>query len=112
MKAYVATLFLALATAMPAAAQDHPCAGAAIDQARKLLRFHLADPGLEQQIGDATKARRVGDVNVLKGKGKLDVLEVTADVYKASYRMRLLYARIPGSCTLMGQEIIEAGNPY
>lgn len=67
---------------------------------------------MEAQIADSTVVRRIADVPTLRGKGRLDVLEVTTDVYKASYRMRFLYAKALGSCTLLGQEIMEAGNPY
>ena len=51
-------------------------------------------------------------VKALKGNGRSDVLEVTGHVYKANYRMRLIYAQIKGSCLLMGQEILEASDPY
>jgi hypothetical protein len=51
-------------------------------------------------------------VKALKGNGRFDVLEVTGHVYKANYRMRLIYAQIKGSCLLMGQEILEASDPY
>jgi hypothetical protein len=99
-----------MAIAPPAHAADHACAAHAVEQARKLLRFHAGDTG--QAIGDATKARQLAPIRALKGNGQLDVLEVTSAIYKASYRMRFIYARIPGSCTLMGQEIVEASNPY
>jgi len=107
-------LVLALATlSTPTLAQaPHPCAVDALARAGKLIRFHLADAGMEGQIADGKVARRVADAPTLKGKGRLDVLEVTTDVYKASYRMRFLYAKGAGSCALLGQEIMEASNPY
>jgi hypothetical protein len=37
------------------------------------------------------------------GNGRFDVLEVLGHIYKADYRMRLIYAQIKGSCALMGQ---------
>ena len=40
----------------------------------------------------------------------LDVLEVWGSVYKAQYRMRFIYARLPGDCVLMGQEILESSS--
>lgn len=104
-------LFIALAG--PAQAQTpHACSGDALARARTLVRFHLADPGMEAQIADGTAARRIADVATLTGKGKLDVLEVTTDVYKARYRMRFLYAQLPGTCALLGQEILDASDPY
>jgi hypothetical protein len=39
------------------------------------------------------------------GQSRLKILE-------ADYRMRLIYAQIKGSCALMGQEILEASDPY
>ena len=36
-----------------------------------------------------------------------DVLEVWGYIAKGQYRMRLIYARLPGECVLMGQEIVE-----
>jgi hypothetical protein len=51
-------------------------------------------------------------VKALKGNSHFDVLEVWGHIYKADYRMRLIYAQIKGSCALMGQEILEASDPY
>ena len=41
-----------------------------------------------------------------------DVLEIEGYIYKGIYRMRFIYAQSPGSCTPMGQEIIELSDPY
>jgi hypothetical protein len=51
-------------------------------------------------------------IKALSGKGKFDVLQVWGAIYKADYRMRFVYAQIADSCTLMGQEILEASDPY
>jgi hypothetical protein len=51
-------------------------------------------------------------IKALKGNGKFDVLEVWGHIYKADYRMRFIYAQIKDSCTLMGEEILEASDPY
>jgi hypothetical protein len=51
-------------------------------------------------------------VKALAGAGRFDVLEVWGYIYKAQYRMRFLYAQIPDACVLMGQEILEASDPY
>ena len=61
-------------------------------------------------MGD--EVRELPAVKALKGSGKFDVLEVRGYIYKAEYRMRFIYAQIPDSCVLMGQEIIEASDPY
>ena len=56
--------------------------------------------------------KKIGTVKALRGKGTFDVLEVEGSVYKANYRLRLIFAQIPGSCLLMGQEILERSDPY
>lgn len=102
----------ALTFAAPALAADHPCAADAVAQGKKLLRFHAEDAATSNPVGDGTNVRVLPQINALKGQGKFDVLEITSHVYKASYRMRFIYARVKGSCLLMGQEILEASNPY
>lgn len=101
-----------VAWSAPPAAAAPRCADAAVAQAARLLRFHLGEAANTLQIAGGRRARGAGMVSTSRGKGRLDVLEVISDVYKAKYRMRLTYARIPGSCALMGQEIVEIGNPY
>ena len=92
----------------------HACAPDAIKRGKALLTLHFNDgqPGNPPlvDIGDAVKA--LPSVKALKGKGRFDVLEVWGYIYKAEYRMRFLYAQIPDACVLMGQEILEASDPY
>jgi hypothetical protein len=45
----------------------------------------------------------------INGKAQLDILEVTSNLYKATYRMRFCYLRGAGDCALAGQEIAEVG---
>jgi hypothetical protein len=33
-------------------------------------------------------------------------------IYRADYRMRFIYVQSKSDCALMGQEIIEVGDPY
>lgn len=106
-----ATLAVMLAAAGPSWAQaTHPCSGDAVEHARKLLTFHFDDDASDASVDDAAKP--VGTVKALRGEGRFDVLEVWGFIYKAEYRMHFLYAQIPGSCVLMGQEILEASDPY
>lgn len=101
-----------IALAPAAQAADHACAADAVARAKKLLRFH-AEGVQADTIGDATRTKLVAPVRALKGNGQFDVLEVTSHIYKAEYRMRFIYMRAKdASCTLMGQEILEASNPY
>jgi hypothetical protein len=106
-----AALVVTLAAA-PAGARTpvHPCAAHAAEQALKLLRLHTDSDERAEIFKE--RARTVGSIRALRGNGRLDVIEVPGGVYKASYRMRFIYAQIPGSCVLMGQEIIEESDPY
>jgi hypothetical protein len=107
-----ATLVLLSTTA--AAAETHPCAQDAIAKARPLLELHHGMK-LEELGTIDDKVKVLPPVKALKGKGKLDVLEVWGYIYKAEYRMRFIYIQgtKPGeSCGLMGQEILEMSNPY
>jgi hypothetical protein len=38
---------------------------------------------------------------------RFDVLEVWGHIYTGDYRMRLIHARLPDECVLMGQEALE-----
>lgn len=105
-------LVACLLSASAARAAEHACAADAVARAKKLLRFH-AEGVQADMIGDGTAAKVIAPVRTLKGNGLLDVLEVTSHIYKADYRMRFIYMRAKdASCTLLGQEILEASNPY
>lgn len=118
---HLALLFLIL-SATPSLAAEHACAGDARKRADMLLRFHFVmeagDPATKlasedvQNLGIDEKVTVLKPIKALVGKGKLDVLEVQGSIYKASYRMRFIYAQIKDSCALMGQEILEMSNPY
>jgi hypothetical protein len=97
-----------------AAAAPHPCADDAIARGEKLLQFHFSDgeAGLAENVGMGDEVTVLPPIKALKGKGKFDVLEVMGFIYKAEYRIRLIYAQIPDACVLMGQEILEASDPY
>jgi hypothetical protein len=89
----------------------HACAADAIAKAAPLLKLHFGiDPPQAMAIDDTVKV--LPPIRALKGNGRFDVLEVWGHIYKADYRMRFVYAQIRGSCVLMGQEVLEAGNPY
>jgi len=112
LKAFAASVAAATFFAFPALAQNAArpaCADEALKAAEKLLKFH-SDGDERAKVDD--KVRRIGTVKPLAGKGAFDVLEVEGTIYKGEYRMRLIYAQMPGSCVLMGQEILERGNPY
>jgi hypothetical protein len=110
MKAIIA-LLLFIATTAAARAQPHACAADAIAKADQLLRFHgEIQAGQPAAVDENVKV--LPPVKALRGNGRFDVLDVWGHIYKADYRMRLIYAQIKGSCALMGQEILEASDPY
>ncbi len=92
------------------AAPAHHCAADAVKQADKLLKFHSNND--DRATVDEQSVKVIGTVHALQGKGRFDVLEVEGSIYKGDYRMRLIYAQIPGDCVLMGQEILERSDPY
>jgi hypothetical protein len=102
------------ATGAQAQRAAHHCAGDAIARATPLLRLHFEIAPGEQAVNLSIddKVKVLAPVRALKGNGVFDVLEVWGFIYKTEYRMRFIYAQIKDSCTLMGQEIIEASNPY
>jgi len=81
------------------------CSAPAIEQARKLLSFH-ADGDDRIAIDKAVK-ELPSLKNPANEQQRFQVLEVWGYIYKARYRMRLIYAPMGGSCTLMGQEVLE-----
>jgi hypothetical protein len=93
------------------AALDAPCVAEAIAKAGPLLRFHV-DLKASDPVDIEPDAKALPPVKALKGRGSFDVLEVTGHYIKATYRMRFIYAQSKGSCVLMGQEILEVGDPY
>jgi hypothetical protein len=104
---------IAAISVLPAAAlaaPKHPCANDAKTKTEALLKLHLDGADLNMSVDD--KVKLLPPVRALKGKGKFDVLELTGYVYKAQYRVRMIYAQIPDSCLLMGQEVLEIANPY
>jgi hypothetical protein len=83
----------------------HRCAPAAREQAQKLLAFHV---GGDDRIDIDVSVKTMPSVrNPANSRQLLDVLEVWGRIYKGQYRLRLIYARIPKECVLMGQEVLE-----
>jgi hypothetical protein len=87
----------------------HRCSADAIKQAKALLIFHT---GADVNVSvENTFKVLVPLRNPVNRRQYFDVLEVHGYVYRANYQMRLIYAQIPGTCALMGQEIIERSSP-
>lgn len=87
------------------APKAHRCAPAAIEQAPKLLAFHF---GPDSRIEIDKSVKVLAPIrNPANSAQRFDVLEVSGHIYKGDYRMRFIYARIPGECLLMGQEVLE-----
>ena len=103
---------MSLTMLSPGASATPQCAAEAAAQAQTLLEFHLpevADSGGASVSFD--EPRELAPIrNPVVPKQKFLVLEVWGYVYKATYRMRLIYYKDKGkdrSCLLMGQEILE-----
>ena len=108
MKTSLFAILLLLST-FAHAQQTHRCAADAIQQAKSLLLFHTSadvNVGVDDTVKVLPPLR-----NPVNGKQFFDVLEVRGYVYKANYQMRLIYAQVPGTCALMGQEILERSSP-
>ncbi len=100
---------LLLLSACGHAQQQHRCAAEAVKQARALLIFHN---GADVNVGVDDTAKVLPPLrNPVNPRQLFDVLEVRGYVYRANYQMRLIYARVPGTCALMGQEILERASP-
>ncbi len=100
-----ALLLFALWSGTALAAPQHRCAAPALEQAKKLLTFHF---GPDERIDLETTIKVLAPIrNPANSKQLFDVLEVWGSIYKGRYRMRLIYAQLPGDCVLMGQEILE-----
>lgn len=108
--ALLALLFLSAPLACAGAgAAVHPCAGHAIKQAKALLVFHSgaeADTSVDDDVQVRPPLR-----NPVNRRQFFDVLRVQGHVYRADYQMTLIYARVPGQCVLMGQEVLERSSP-
>jgi hypothetical protein len=87
---------------------QHQCSSAATQQAKKLLAFHF---GQDDRIEIDKNVKRLAPIhNPANNKQLFDVLEVWGYIYKGQYRMRFIYAQLPGKCVLMGQEILESAS--
>lgn len=84
---------------------NHRCAAAALKQAHKLLTLHA---GPDERIAIDPGVKVLSSLRNPANKAQaFDVLEVWGAIYKGRYRMRLIYAQLPGDCLSMGQEILE-----
>jgi hypothetical protein len=105
MKSRCFAVALALFASAPGHAAEHRCAADAREQARKLIAFHT---GTDRTVGvDEGVVELPSIANPAAKKQRFDVLELRGHLYKANYRIRLIYAQVPGPCVLMGQEILE-----
>lgn len=100
---------LVLGLAAMGAGAAPQCEPQAIEQAAKLLRFHS---GGDSRAEVMPQARRLAPItNPVDKHQKLEVFEVPGYIYKASYRLRLIYFPIGKDCVLMGQEVLELSRP-
>lgn len=100
-----ALMGLAFVSNSARASTAHPCASDALTRAVKLLALQ-AESDQPGSIGKSVAVKQAVR-NPANIKQKFDVLAISGFVYKAEYRMRFIYAQIPGQCALVGQEILE-----
>lgn len=101
-----AIILTALIFSLPTVAQaaGHPCAADAKEQAEQLLLLHTENDDRAAIDDEVTVLPSFK--NPANPKQRFDVLEVMGYVYKGEYRIRMIYAQMPGACVLMGQEIL------
>lgn len=90
-------------------ASTHPCAAHAIKQAKALLVFHSgaeSDASVDDGVQVQPPLR-----NPVNRRQLFDVLRLQGHVYRADYQLTMIYARVPGQCVLMGQEVLERSSP-
>jgi hypothetical protein len=99
-------LLVAASCCVPnAIAAEHRCAADARAQAARLIVFHTET---DKNVGvDETVVQLPSIANPAARHQRFDVLELRGYLYKANYRVRLIYAQVPGHCVLMGHEILE-----
>lgn len=95
---------LLLALPLTAQAAEHACAAEAKKRAHELLSFHSEND--ERVAIDNDVKQLPGIRNPANTKQRFDVLEVWGYIYKGEYRLRLIYAQMPG-CVLMGEEVLQ-----
>lgn len=107
MKYLVCCTFLIFGLSAQAEAA-HPCAADAVKKAKLLLLFHTSDVDTRDQTSVEDSVKVLAPLRNPGNRQQLfDVLQVEGHVYRANFQIRLIYARLPGECALMGQEIID-----
>lgn len=104
----VLTLILGLGFGIAQADSPPRCAKDALEQAKRLLDFHVGGDdriAIQPEVVEKAPLR-----NPANKDQTFQVLEVRGTIYKAEYRMRLIYYRLDQDCILMGQEILEQAN--
>ena len=84
------------------------CTKDALVQAKKLLAFHVDNDDRAAVDDNVTVLPSIR--NPVNPKQTFAVLETWGWVYKARYRMHLIYWVDASACILMGQEILEYAN--
>lgn len=105
-------LLVSIALLFPVAAMagvEQECAGNISTQAEKLVAFHLSEGLGGNKVEVQKPFKTLAPIkNPVDPKQVFQVVEVWAHVYKATYRVHLIYAQVAGEpCLLMGQEVLE-----
>ena len=110
-------LCAALFFVMPLAVQAKPkekakpaaerCVTQAKETALKILKLHSNNDDRASVAETVTAKPGISSPR----KVKLEVVEVPGFVYKAEYRLRVLFLQEPQSCTVMGFELVDLSVP-
>ena len=123
MKLIMIFVIFLFGSSVTAFAASHACNEDAKSHAIALLKFHFnsdiiqpdgttkGEPVQPENSSVDDTAKVLAPVKALVGKSKFDVLEINGYIYKATYRMRFIYAVNSKSCILMGQEVFEVSDP-
>jgi hypothetical protein len=106
---HAALAVFVFASASVCEAKTPSCEKQATEDARKLLNFHSDG---DERIEIDSNVKKLHPIkNPAAPSQKFDVYEVWGQIYKGTYRMRLIYYPMDASCVLMGQEILEFAKP-
>lgn len=86
-----------------------PCAGQARSQAQRLLAFHHGEDdriAIDDRIEVlAAHPDPVGEAD------DLVALQLRGHIYRANYRLRMIFRTMGENCVLIGQEVFEDAHP-
>ena len=96
---------LSLLWSAPSWAAPLQCHAEAVARADQLLKYHRDNDDRAYVEPEVKVLPSI--VNPVKKKQRFMVLEVMGYIYKAAYRMRIIYSPLGDQCILMGEEVLQ-----